>query len=70
MKKNMSSVDRIVRLLFVALVVVLYFTGAISGTVAILLGVVAVVLLFTSASGVCPLYLSLGLSTLKKKKDA
>ncbi len=70
MKQNMGSADRIVRLLLVALVVVLYFAGAISGTVAIILGVLAVVFLLTSTVGVCPLYIPLGLSTLKKKKDA
>lgn len=63
MKKNMGSLDRIIRIALVALVAVLYFTGVISGTWAIILGVVAVVLLLTSLVGVCPLYMLFGIST-------
>ncbi|MBZ0200518.1 MAG: DUF2892 domain-containing protein [Ignavibacteriaceae bacterium] len=70
MKKNMGSVDRIVRLLFVVLIVVLYFTNVISGIVAIILGIFTVISLFTCITGVCPAYHSLGISTNKKKEEA
>ena len=66
MKKNMGTLDRIVRLALVALVAVLYFTGVIGGTLAIILGIVALVFLVTSLFGVCPLYMPFGLSTRKK----
>lgn len=66
MKKNMGTLDRIVRLALVALVAVLYFTGVIGGTLAIILGIVALVFLITSLFGVCPLYMPFGLSTRKK----
>jgi hypothetical protein len=66
MKKNMGSTDRWIRLVLVALVVVLYFTNIISGTLAIILGILAVVFLLTSLIGFCPLYTLFGISTKKK----
>lgn len=66
MKKNMGTLDRIIRFSLVVLIAVLYFTDVISGTWAIILGVVAVVFLVTSLIGFCPLYLPFGLSTRKK----
>ena len=65
MKKNMGTIDRIVRLILVAIVAALYFTGQISGTLAIVLGVLAIIFLVTSLVGWCPLYLPLKLSTKK-----
>jgi hypothetical protein len=67
MKKNMGSIDKLVRVLVAAVIAVLYFTNQITGTVALILGIVAVVFLLTSAIGFCPLYLPLKLSTIKKK---
>lgn len=67
MKKNMGTLDRAIRAFVALVIVVLYFTGTISGTIAIVLGVFAVILLLTSATGVCPLYGPLGISTMKKK---
>lgn len=59
MKKNLSSVERILRV-FVALVVaILYFTNQISGGAAAVLGVIAVAFVLTSSAGFCPIYASL-----------
>lgn len=66
MKVNMSSADRIIRLILVILVAVLYYTGTISGTLAIVLGVLAAIFLLTSLVGFCPLYTLFGISTKKK----
>ncbi len=66
MKKNMGTLDRIIRVALVVLVAVLYFTGVISGTLAIILGILAAVFLLTSLIGVCPLYMPFGISTKKK----
>lgn len=63
MKKNMGKWDRIFRFALAVLVAVLYFTNVISGTPAIILGIVALVLLITSFVGVCPLYILFGIST-------
>jgi len=65
MSKNEGTVDRIIRALIAIGIAVLYFTGAISGTLAIILGIVAVVLLATSVLGLCPLYAALKISTNK-----
>ena len=67
MKKNMGAMDKIIRLVVAAIVVVLYFTGQISGIAAIILGLIAVVFLITSLMGSCPLYMPFGLSTRKQK---
>jgi hypothetical protein len=66
MKKNMAIVDRIFRVVLVALVAVLYFTHVLSPVAAIILGIVAVVFLLTSIVGTCPIYLLLGISTKRK----
>ncbi len=65
MMKNMGSVDRGVRLLIALGIGVLYLTRTISGTLAIVLGIVAVVFAVTSVIGWCPAYLPFGLSTRK-----
>ena len=65
MKKNMGTVDRLVRTLLALGVGVLYFTGRISGTLAIVLGAFAVVFLATSFVAWCPLYAPLGISSRK-----
>lgn len=65
MKQNMGIVDRVVRALLAVGVGVAWYFGAISGTVAIILGVLAVVFLLTSLISFCPLYLPFGLSTKK-----
>jgi hypothetical protein len=64
--KNESSLDRIIRVLAAVVIAVLYFTGVISGTWAIVLGIVGLILLVTGLIGFCPLYKLLGISTLKK----
>lgn len=66
MKPNMGNVDRAIRTLVALAIGALYFSGTVSGTVAVVLAVVAVVFLATSAVGTCPAYIPLGLSTRKK----
>ena len=63
MKKNIGTIDRVIRVGMAITVAVLYFTGQISGTAAIILGILAVVFALTSLVGTCPLYLPFGLST-------
>jgi glucose uptake protein GlcU len=66
MVKNMGTVDRIVRVVVAALIAVLYFTNVISGTLAVILGIVALIFLATGVVGFCPLYALFKFSTLKK----
>jgi hypothetical protein len=67
MKKNMGIADRVIRILLAVVVAVLYYTGMISGTVAIILGIIAIAFFLTSLVSFCPLYLPFGISTSKKK---
>jgi hypothetical protein len=65
MTQNMGRADRTVRILIALVVAVLYFTGKISGTVALVLGIIAIAFLVTSFVGWCPSYVPFGLSTRK-----
>ena len=68
MKKNMGGFDRAIRLMVALVIAVLYFTKTINGTVAVVLGVVAIIFALTSLVSVCPLYIPFGISTCKQKK--
>jgi hypothetical protein len=68
MKKNMGMIDRLIRVLIAVVVVILYFTGNISGTLAIVLLIFSGIFILTSLIGVCPLYIPFGIKTCKKKK--
>lgn len=67
MKKNMGVADRTIRTLLAIVVAVLYFTDQITGTAAIVLGLLAIMFLLTSLIGFCPLYVPFRLSTRKKE---
>jgi hypothetical protein len=67
MKQNMGTVDKVIRTLVAAVVVILYFTHVISGTLAIVLLILAGIFVVTSFLGFCPLYLPFGLNTGKKE---
>lgn len=68
MKKNMGSIDKMLRVLIAIVIAVLYYTGTISGgTAAIVLLALAAVFLLTSLLNFCPLYTIFGINTCKKK---
>lgn len=69
MKKNMGTLDKAVRILIAVIMGVLYFTNQISGTSAIVLGILAIVFLFTSFISFCPLYLPFGIKTTRNRKS-
>jgi hypothetical protein len=66
MKKNMGTVDRVTRILIAIVIVILYFTHAISGTLAIVLLILAGIFVLTSIFSFCPIYLPFGINTGKK----
>jgi len=68
MNKNMGTADRIIRVIIAAIVVILYFTGIISGTLGIVLLILAGIFVLTSFISFCPLYAPFGLSTRSTKK--
>lgn len=69
MKKNMSSADRIIRLIISAIMLTLYFTNTVSGTVGMILLVLASVFTLTSIISFCPLYSIFGFSTCPVKQN-
>jgi len=68
MKKNMGNADRVIRFILAAIIGVLYFTGTVSGTLGIVLLVLAAVFVLTSFISFCPLYAPFGLSTCAVKE--
>lgn len=67
MKKNVGSIDKVIRILMALLVITLYFTQVISGTMAVILLIVSAILIITSVISFCPIYWPFGISTNKKK---
>lgn len=65
MKSNMGTTDRIIRIIAAIAIGILYYAGVISGTVATILGVLAVVFILTSMISFCPLYAPFKISTKK-----
>jgi hypothetical protein len=67
MKKNMGTIDRVIRIVVAAVIAVLYFTDIISGTPGIVLLVLGGIFLITGIISFCPLYYPFNLSTSKKE---
>ena len=65
MKRNMSNTDRIARLVISALFAYRYFGGIVTGTLGIVLLVLAGVFTLTAIMAFCPLYAPFKLSTYK-----
>jgi len=66
MKKNIGSTDKAIRLIVALLFVILYLTGTISGTLGVILMILAATFALTSFISFCPIYFLLGLSTNNK----
>lgn len=67
MKKNMGTVDKTIRVIIAAVIAILYYFGVISGTLAIILMVFAIIFIVTSLISFCPLYTLFGINTGKKE---
>ena len=63
MNVNMGKVDRLIRTIVAVVLIGLLIGGQVTGSLAILAGVVAAIFVVTSMIGFCPLYRLLGLST-------
>jgi len=66
MRKNVGNTDRIIRGITALIILSLALLKIIEGPTAILLGVAALVLMLTGLTGVCPCYIRLNKTTLKK----
>jgi hypothetical protein len=67
--KNVGLVDKIIRLTIAAVILALYLTGIISGTLGIVLLVFAGALVFTSLISFCSLYALFGIKTCPIKGE-
>jgi hypothetical protein len=67
MPNNMGTIDRVLRILVAVSFTILFFLNIISGSIAIILLIVAAALIITSIIGFCPLYWPLKINTSKKK---
>lgn len=65
----MGTADRVIRFIVAAVIGVLYYTGTISGTLGIVLLVLAGVFVLTSFISFCPLYAPFGISTCPNKNS-
>ncbi len=68
MKKNIGTADKGIRVIMGIAIALLYYFNIISGTLALILMAVALILLITSFINFCPLYSIFKISTNKKVK--
>lgn len=64
----MGMVDKVIRTLIALVIAVLYYTNVITGTLGIVLLILAIVFLLTSFISFCPLYAPFGINTCKRKE--
>ncbi|NLU37770.1 MAG: DUF2892 domain-containing protein [Bacteroidales bacterium] len=67
MKRNMGSIDRTVRLVLSVVLLVLYLTETVTGTLGFIAILIALLLAATSFIGFCPLYLPFKFNTFRKR---
>lgn len=67
MKKNVGITDKIIRYVIAAVLIILFATNIITGTLGIIGLIVAGVLIVTSLVSFCGLYSVLGINTCKTK---
>lgn len=68
MKKNVGKSDKIVRFIIAIILVTLYFTNVLTGTLGIIALVAAGIAVATAFMNFCGLYKIFGISTCKMKK--
>jgi len=69
MKTNLGTLDRIIRVIIAVVITILYFTHMLTGTLGIILLIIAALLIVTSIIGYCLLYTIFGISTVSKSKE-
>ncbi len=68
MKNNVGIIDRVLRIVLGIVIGVLIYLGTLSGTAAIVLGIVGGIFVLTALTGSCGLYSVFGFSTCPVKK--
>ena len=68
MKRNVGKIDKIIRILIAAVLVTLYFTDIVTGTIGIIFLVTAGIALGTALINQCLLYRLVGINSCKTSK--
>lgn len=69
MKKNIGAADKMIRLVIAAIIAILFFLEVITGTLGLVLLIVAGALVLTSLFSFCGLYTLLGINTCHTRKS-
>ena len=67
MTSNVGNLDRIIRIALALIIAAVIVTGAVTGTAALVLGIMAAVLLLTGLIRFCPAYRLLGVSSCGRR---
>lgn len=67
MKKNVGTIDAVIRFVIAVVISILIYTKVLTGTLAVVLGLAGGALLLTGLIGWCGLYTLLGIRTCPKK---
>jgi hypothetical protein len=68
MVKNMGRTDKLIRMAIALVIASLYYFGYITGTLAIILLAIGIVMALTSVLNFCPLYKLVGINTCEVKR--
>lgn len=67
MKKNLSNLDRIIRLVIFIVTIILFFTKTLTGVLGITFLIIGAILALTTIVSFCPIYRLFGINTCKIK---
>ena len=67
MKKNVGSIDQIIRYILAAVLIILFFTNVVTGVLGYILLAVAVIFIVTALLNFCPIWWMIGVKTNKTK---
>ncbi|MRT93572.1 DUF2892 domain-containing protein [Ancylomarina sp. 16SWW S1-10-2] len=68
MKKNMGPIDRIIRSIVALTLITLFIFNVITGTIGIIVTVLASIMLISAIIGNCPPYALMGFNSCKRKE--
>jgi hypothetical protein len=68
MKKNVGSIDKIIRIIIAVVAIILIATCTVTGILAIIVGIVGGAMLLTAIFGFCGLYSLIGFNSCSVKK--
>ncbi|WP_396634024.1 DUF2892 domain-containing protein [Maribacter sp. R86514] len=68
MKKNMGTTDKFIRFIIAAILLIAFFTEAITGVLGYVALAIAAIFILTSFVSFCPLYTLFGANTCNIKK--